>query len=98
VCITDVSAASGGGLVAEFRPIDVTPGSAGDSLVFFLADVISDDHGLTVVTDGAPLTWNSSNPFRGWSDAQLATRSVVCAGVLDDGSFLQGSGNCSNLP
>jgi actin-like ATPase involved in cell morphogenesis len=98
VCITEVSAASGGGLEAAFRPIEVTPGSGGTQLVFFLADVISTNHGASVVTSGAPLPWNSTDPFQGWTDSELATRSVVCAGVVSNGNFIQGSGNCANLP
>ena len=98
VCITEVSAASGGGLVAGFRPVEVTPGADGTTLVFFLADVISTNHGVSVVSNGAPLSWSSTDPFRGWTDDELATRSVVCAGVVANGAFLQGSGNCANLP
>jgi molecular chaperone DnaK len=98
VCITDVAPATGGGLVATFAPIDVAPGASGTSLVFFLADVSRDDHGASVVTAGLPLEWRSSDPFNGWTDAELATRSVVCAGVVRDGGFLPGSGNCRDLP
>lgn len=98
VCITDVAPATAGGLVATFAAVDVSPGAAGTTLVFFLADVISDDHGVSVVTAGLPLEWRSTDPFSGWTDAEIATRSVVCAGVVRDGAFLQGSGNCRNLP
>lgn len=98
VCITGVSTGSGGGVVATFRPVGVTPGVDGATLVFFLADVLSDDHGLSVVNNGAPLSWSSTDPFSGWTDATLSSRSVVCAGVVRDNGFVQGSGNCSNLP
>jgi actin-like ATPase involved in cell morphogenesis len=98
VCITDVAPANGGGLVATFAPVDVTPGASGTSLVFFLADISRNDHGVSVVTAGLPLEWRSTDPFSGWTDAELATRSVVCAGVVRDGGFLPGSGNCRDLP
>jgi molecular chaperone DnaK len=98
VCIIDVVPATDGGLVATFAPVDVTPGASGTSLVFFLADVSRNDHGVSVVTAGLPLEWRSTDPFSGWTDAELATRSVVCAGVVRDGGFLPGSGNCRDLP
>jgi molecular chaperone DnaK len=98
VCITDVDPASDGGLVVSFRSVDVTPGSGGDQLVFFLADAARTDHGLAVVNAGVPITWNSNDPLRGWTEAEVAARTVVCAAVLENGGFLQGSGNCSTLP
>jgi hypothetical protein len=101
VCITEVSRSSAGGLQASFRPVDLQPtepGSGGRSLVFFLADVVATDHGLTAVSNGAPIEWGSTQPFQGWTSDQLAARSVVCALVVESGAVIVGSGNCRPLP
>jgi hypothetical protein len=101
VCITEVSRTSAGGLQASFRPVELqpsNPGSGGRSLVFFLADVVATDHGLTAVSNGAPIEWGATQPFQGWTSDQLAARSVVCALVVESGAVIVGSGNCRPLP
>ena len=101
VCITEVRRAASGGLEAEFVPVDVrptNPGTGSTSLVFFLADVIRNDHGTSVVSAGAPIEWGATLPFRGWSDQQLAGRAAVCALVVENGTLQVGTGNCRPLP
>ncbi len=101
VCITEVSRSSAGGLQARFQPVDLepsNPGSGGRSLVFFLADVVRTDHGMTAVSSGAPIEWGATQPFQGWTSDQLAARSVVCALVVESGAVIVGSGNCRPLP
>ncbi len=97
VCIVDVDRPAGGEAVVGFVPVGFdVPADA--TLVFFLADVVTSDQGLTAVQAGAPLEWSSSDDFHGWAPDEMAGRAAVCALVVDGGQVLTGSGNCRALP
>ncbi len=98
ICITEVYPGTAGGLSVTFWSIGVTPGSFGATLVFFLADSPSADHDIDVVNNGRPKTWTSTDTFEGWSAEDLPGYSVVCGGVISFGAFVQGSGDCLDLP
>jgi molecular chaperone DnaK len=98
ICITEVYPSASGGVAVTFWSIGVTPGSFGSTLVFFLANSPSANHDIDVVNSGKPKTWTSTDIFEGWSSEELSEYSVVCGGVINSGAFVQGSGDCLDLP